>query len=254
MGERVRRNQNQFRRKLGGLEPGWVRRYRNRWQVTRLRMRNRRMTTEQVFTQIYRRGEWGDGEFNSGIGTSSRPAVDAYIETVTRLSESMGFRRGSFVDLGCGDFTVGSRLAELASSYVGVDVVAPLVERNERLFAGPGISFVHCDIVRDPLPPGDVCFLRQVLQHLSNDQILSVVTALQQYEFVVLSEHEPTGRFRPNLDKPHGGDTRLLMNSGVVVTEPPFSIAGSRVELVDEVQVDPEASDAGVIRTYLITR
>lgn len=236
------------------LEPEWVRQHRSNWKIARRQRQNRRMTTEDVFSRVYHRGEWGDGEYNSGIGTRSGPAVHEFLATVERLAAEYGFEDGSFVDLGCGDFVVGRDLARLSSSYVGVDIVAPLIGRNQREFGGANCRFVHLDIVRDELPIGDVCFVRQVLQHLSNEQISRVLASLAQYRFVVVSEHHPLGHFVANADKPHGGDTRVLMGSGVVLTEPPFNLPTQLVHLVGESSVDPDVPQAGVIRTYLITK
>jgi hypothetical protein len=71
--------------------------------------------------------------------------------------------------------------------------------------------------------------VRQVLQHLSNDQILKVLPKLKQsYKWLVLTEHLPLSeKFVPNVDKPPGPDIRLSLvegGSGVVVTSAPFDL------------------------------
>ena len=82
---------------------------------------------------------------------------------------------------GCRDFRVGARLARAGLSYVGVDVVPALIAQNQSQFGGKDVVFVVRDIIRDELPPGDLCVVRQVLQHLSNDQIRAVLPKLRQY-------------------------------------------------------------------------
>ena len=86
------------------------------------------------------------------------------------------------------------------------------------------MEFVCFDITRDELPPGDLCLIRQVLQHLSNAEILAVLERTRGYPFVIVTEHLPPvcGVSRANLDKPHGADTRLLEGSGVFLEEEPF--------------------------------
>jgi hypothetical protein len=234
-----------------------------RWLRGRLRARRERalarMTPEQIFTEIYSRNSWGGaaGEFSSGSGTRSEAIVGPYVATIARLAAARGFEGGRFVDLGCGDFRVGERLLPLCSSYVGVDVVRGLIEHNTARFASETTSFVSLDIVRDPLPSGDVCFIRQVLQHLSNAEISRILPKLQGYAYVFVTEHHPgPGRpVVPNVDKVHGADVRASFGSGVYLDEPPFSLPAGSLELVLEV---PGAglgvsADQGLIRTFLYT-
>ncbi len=227
-------------------------------QLVRLvtRLRNRRRTVEEVFTGIYRRNLWGGhGEFDSGRGTTDERVVSAYIEMVSRQSKSEGFRDRSFVDLGCGDFRVGSRLLPFCSSYVGVDIVRPLIAKLNETRGNGTTRFLHSNLIEDELPAGDVCFVRQVLQHLSNQQIATVLRKLVRYPWVFITEHYPSDnpRIRPNLDKVHGGDVRVYDNSGVYLTEPPFSLRSETLQQVLEVPGVGlgDCEDPGVIRTFL---
>ena len=59
--------------------------------------------------------------------------------------------------------------------YIAVDIVENLIERNKTLFKEDNLEF-HClDIVEDDLPKADCIILRQVLQHLSNAEIETIV-------------------------------------------------------------------------------
>jgi hypothetical protein len=53
--------------------------------------------------------------------------------------------------------------------YTGADIVATIVEANERKFGGPGSNrrFVRLDLTSDPLPQADVVLCRDCLVHLS---------------------------------------------------------------------------------------
>jgi SAM-dependent methyltransferase len=136
---------------------------------------------------------------------------------------------GSVVDLGCGDYRVGRQLRDLAIDYTGVDVVPMLVARNNDAFGSARVRFVCKDITRDPLPAGELCIVRQVLQHLSNAQIASVLARLAAFRFAVVAEHHPARLFRPNLDKNTGADTRIDFDSGVYLEHPPFSVPNARL-------------------------
>ena len=225
-----------------------------RWREQR---RNRGKAAEQVFTEIYENSKWGGarGEFCSGPGTVDEQVVAAYVAMVFEEALREQFQNLTFVDLGCGDFRVGSQLRPLSSRYIGADIVEPLVRHNQKTYGDTVTEFVHVNIVDDALPDGDVCFVRQVLQHLANSQVASVLEKLKKYRWVFITEHYPTdnSRIRPNLDKVHGGDVRIYKNSGVYLSEPPFSLPSQALRQVLQVPGvgSGERNDPGVIRTFL---
>jgi hypothetical protein len=150
------------------------------------------------------------------------------------------------LDLGCGDFSVGNRLADLAQHYYACDVVPDLVLRNRRLFARPNLSFHILDGVTGALPAGDVVIVKQVFQHLSNDQIAAIVRKLSQYATWIITEHVAAGEFLPNRNMQSSGYTRLEMKSGIVLTEEPFRVQPKASEILCEV---PE--EGGLVRTIV---
>ena len=221
------------------------------------RRRNRNRPIEEVFTDIYLGNRWGGakGQFCSGNGSTDDAIVSSYVSMVAEKSRSEGFRGRAFVDLGCGDFHVGRQLLPFCSQYAGADIVKPLIARNQEEFGSPSVRFVGLNIVEDALPEGDVCFVRQVFQHLSNRQILAVLPKLRAYRWVFITEHYPTesGAIRPNKDKVPGADIRLYDNSAVYLCEPPFDLPRQQVRMVLEVEGSDLGAgcDRGVIRTFL---
>jgi SAM-dependent methyltransferase len=234
----------------------------NRYRRLKRRLdqrKNRNRTAEEVFTEIYEKNRWGgaQGEFFSGDGTVDEQVVSAYIAMVAREASREKFIGLRFVDLGCGDFHIGRQVLPLCSAYVGVDVVEPLIRRNQEKYGNAATHFVHLDIVNDELPDGDVCFVRQVLQHLSNRQIASVLRKLRKYRRVFITEHYPADNeaIRPNMDIVQGRDVRAFENSGVYLLEPPFALPARALKEVLEVPGAGlgEGTDPGVIRTFLYT-
>lgn len=223
----------------------------------RERRQNLARSTEEIFTDIYAHNKWGGstGEFCSGLGTTDEAIVRPYVSMISDHAARGDFLATTFIDLGCGDFLVGRRLLPYCDRYIGVDIVKALIEQNRQLHADAKTSFLHLDLVRSALPDADVCFVRQVLQHLSNDQIHTILAKLKKYPRVFITEHYPSDNsaIRPNLDKPHGGDVRVHDNSGVYLTLPPFNLPADRVEQVLEVLGSDLGSgqDRGVIRTFL---
>jgi SAM-dependent methyltransferase len=135
------------------------------------------------------------------------------------------------VDLGCGDFWVGARLLEQLPSakYVGCDVVPELVEYNQRTFGSDRIQFRLIDMVREDIPAGTVCLVRQVFQHLSNQEIASTLPKLRKYPHIYVTEGYPILREgKVNPDKPTGEDVRFDWRSGrgqgVELDQPPYNL------------------------------
>jgi hypothetical protein len=226
-------------------------------QLAQMRRRIRARSAEDVFTEIYANNLWGGdkGTYCSGPGSRDSWIVGPYVECMGRELRQLGGAITA-VDLGCGDYAIGSQLAPSCDRYIGVDVVQDLVAHNNREFANDSISFRHLDIVEDELPDADVCFVRQVLQHLSNDQIGKLLPKLMKYSRCFVTEHHPPARLltQPNLNKPHGADTRLNLGSGVFLEAAPFSIDPHRLHLILEVpgSAGPGGLDPGVIRTFVL--
>lgn len=221
-------------------------------RLHRMRRRNASRSAAEVFSEIYARGRWGTGSggaFDSGTG-SRGVAADRYAEAISRVAARLGAR--SAVDIGCGDFRVADRFVNVFDSYVGVDVVADLIARNAAQKSRPGVEFRLLDATRADPPDADVCLIRQVLQHLSNDQIGAILRRCLKYAAVVVTEHwpAPAAATRPNVDKPHGPDTRLDTGSWVDLAAPPFHCR-NLTEIL-RVEVDRPLYAAGeTLRTVL---
>lgn len=212
---------------------------------------------EKVFTDIYENNVWGGvkGEFCSGDGSRDEQIIDAYVHVIAEKTKINNLQNTSFVDLGCGDFNVGRKLLPFCQKYMGVDVVKPLIDSNRKTYGSEKVKFEAINIVEEDLPEGDVCFVRQVLQHLANQEISVILKKLKKYKLVFITEHYPSDNpgIVPNVDKVHGSSVRVNNNSGVYITEPPFSLPVQDVQLVLEVPGTRLGKDdlPSIIRTFL---
>jgi 2-polyprenyl-3-methyl-5-hydroxy-6-metoxy-1,4-benzoquinol methylase len=221
--------------------------YRRNYILRRTHRRYANMNATEVFSEIYARKEWGEhtdsDKFNSGSG-SDAAHTSQYCELVNDFVDK--HRINTVVDLGCGDFRVGRQIARPGISYVGVDVVPDLVKHNQKTFGSNATRFQLGDLTAGESPDGDLCLVRQVLQHLSNEEIVMAIEKCEKYRYLIVTEHIPTGRkVKPNRDKPHGPDIRLYWNSGVFLDQPPFS---RRTTILLEAPVDKWSA----LRTSLI--
>ena len=110
------------------------------------------------------------------------------------------------------------------------------------------------DITTDELPLGDVCFVRMVLQHLSNESIKNFVNLVKnKYKYIIISEHYPSSKnFIANIDKPTGPDIRLYDNSAVVLTLPPFNLKVIKDTDICECYSNSIEGFEGVIKTKIL--
>jgi hypothetical protein len=221
--------------------------------------RNSRAPTQEVFTEIYTKQLWGtEGTMNFYSGPGSDPgAAQPYCDFVKSFMVAHGI--GSVVDLGCGDFRVGSMIAPSCTRYTGVDIVEPLIAENRRQHASSTVSFERLDITSDALPEGELCLLREVLQHVSNAQIREILNRISRYPYALITDVQPaeTSRYRPNGDKIHGASSRILHRSVLQLDKPPFNVAN--ITLVFETDALFFASYAPhgtsfKLRTFLIRR
>lgn len=184
-----------------------------------------------VFSNVYQNKLWGmaspehESPFYSGPGSSDPHIVNPYVEAVKRFFASLPTKK-SAVDLGCGDFRVGSRIVDSFASYTACDVVPELVHFNQQYWQHLPVEFQVVDLVKDEIPDGDVLIVRQVLQHLSNDDIKKFTQSIPRgFSYLLVTEHLPSDDgFLANKEKESGADIRLGGGSGVVLTQLPFNL------------------------------
>jgi len=179
--------------------------------------------TKAVMEQIYEKHLWGgiEMDFYSGEGSHDPILVQPYIDCVSNFLQSFD-EPITVCDLGCGDFNIGKQLVPYSKSYVAVDIVPALIERNNKVFYHDNLSFDCLDISKDELPKGDCALVRQVLQHLANDEVRLILQKLTKFQYVIITEHLPSGDFIPNKDKISGQGIRLKQNSGLDLLVAPF--------------------------------
>ncbi|AUC82722.1 methyltransferase domain-containing protein [Lacinutrix sp. Bg11-31] len=180
--------------------------------------------TKDAMEQVYKMNLWGSNEarFYSGLGSHHPDVVNPYIDVLTSFLTS--FKKPLTVcDLGCGDFNIGKQLVNHTKQYIAVDVVLDLIKHNKEQFKAESLEFQCLDIAIDNLPSGDCVLLRQVLQHVSNTEVQSLISKLKVYKYVIITEHLPQGTFIPNKDIISGQGIRLKKQSGLNLLEAPFN-------------------------------
>ncbi|HUH27700.1 class I SAM-dependent methyltransferase [Gelidibacter sp.] len=205
--------------------------------------------TKKAMEQVYAMKLWGTNhaDFYSGEGSHHPDIVGPYLKAVKTFLKS--FKTPLVVcDLGCGDFNIGKHLVAHTKKYHALDIVPALIAHHQEKYKADNLEF-HClDLAEDDLPSGDLAILRQVLQHLSNAEIQSILKKLTPFKYVLLTEHLPEGDFLPNRDIISGQGTRLKKGSGVNLLAAPFDF---KVKTAEQLTAVTLKEGRGVIVTTL---
>ena len=197
---------------------------------------------------ILRGGGGGTEKYYSGPGSHTEIYVAPYCELIkTFLTEHPDVKH--VVDFGCGDFNVASKFISDSIDYTGVDIVEEMIASHQKNFASEHVKFMCLDIVEDSLPDGDMCLIRQVLQHLSNDDITKVLAKLKKYRYALITEEVTAKAYISliNADITTSNYTRVNLLSGVYLDEAPFSIP---CEVILKIPYDEKGTSE--IVTYLV--
>jgi len=160
---------------------------------------------EKVFTNMYNNNVWGgdDGFFSGGGSTLEEGGP--FIEYVQNVLDTYDIK--SVVDVGCGDWVLANEIDWGNRIYLGVDVVPELIERNKQLYSSENIRFLHVDAAIEHLPKGDLLICKDVLQHLSFNDINHILEEMKKFKYVIFvndidmnmstNQNVATGGYRP---------------------------------------------------------
>ena len=208
-----------------------------------------------IFKKIYEEKIWTPENkkknfaYYSGYGSHHEGFSKPYVNKVSEFLNSFD-KKQNILELGCGDFFVSSKLVHLSNNFIACDVFKELIELNKKKFNNLKVDFRVLDMTKDDLPKADICIVRCVLQHLSNEMILKFIkNAENKFKFLLVTEHYPsTEKIIPNLNIITGPSIRLNHNSAVDLSEPPFNLKCCEKKDLCRVTVK---SISGYLRTQL---
>jgi hypothetical protein len=96
-------------------------------------------------------------------------------QSLPKILEGIGTQ--TLLDVGCGDFG-WMKEVQLPCRYIGVDIVPGLIVENAALYGSQMRAFERLDATCDRLPQGDTVLCREVLFHLSFQDIWRVIDNL----------------------------------------------------------------------------
>ena len=143
---------------------------------------------EKLFTDIYENKVWGDNsilEYNgsSGWGSNIDYNKNSYVPFLRRFITNNNIK--NVVDLGCGDFKCGKLIYDdLDITYTGYDAYNKVIEYNSKQHSPLKYLFIHLDFCnnKESIINGDLCILKDVIQHWSLNNINQFLDYLIQHK------------------------------------------------------------------------
>jgi SAM-dependent methyltransferase len=129
---------------------------------------------EETFTEIYEKNLWQSAESVSGLGSEMNYTKSIRKELPIVLKK---YNIESFLDIPCGDWNWMKTVDLCGASYIGADIVKPLIEKNKIKY--PNIDFRVLDLTKDELPKVDLVFVRDCLGHLTNENVHKAIANIR---------------------------------------------------------------------------
>lgn len=143
---------------------------------------------EEVFTNVYENKTWGNNfntEYNGGSGGGSTIEFNntTYVPFLKNCIIDNNVK--TVIDLGCGDFKCGKLIYDdLDILYTGYDTYKKIINYHPTEYTLPKYSFVHLDFFtyKEDIINGDLCILKDVIQHWSLDNIYLFLDYLVEHK------------------------------------------------------------------------
>lgn len=177
------------------------------------------MNNIDIFTNIYENNIWGNDSSIDNLykGTSGGGSeinnCRQYIDFVREFIIKNKINK--VIDLGCGDWQASYLIYEKLDNiyYYGYDAYEKLIISHENKY--PDYSFIHLDFVdqKEKIESGDLCILKDVLQHLSNisiDTLLNYLIKEKKFKYILITNDG--NQKSNNIDINNGEYRRLSAN------------------------------------------
>ena len=177
------------------------------------------MELTPIFDNIYLTKLW----MNSAGGTESGPGSDIKygLPFVQYLSAYISeFNIKSILDVGCGDLNLIKHvLQNIEVMYVGIDVSKVVIDRN--IINYPMYEFRCGTLSSVDILPNEyqLCIIKDVLQHISNDNISEILTYIYKFKHVIIVNDYKEG----NEDCENGGYRGLDLKSDPFNLKPSYA-------------------------------
>ena len=144
-----------------------------------------------------------------------------------------GLNCTSILDAPCGDYNWMKAVDLEGITYQGADIVPDLITQCQTNY--PGVSFQVLDITTDPLPKADFWLCRDVLFHLSNEDIAKIIDNFKNSDITYFgSSHFPQASINPD------AESDPLTYRFINLTKSPFNLPEPIKVIKDSIRGFPD--------------
>ena len=131
----------------------------------------------KVFNKISNKGLWFEKDSVSGPG-STLHETSAIRTHLPRILEQ--YQINSIIDAGCGDLTWLRQIDLSRVHYTGIDISETIIQHHIKNTQAERMRFLKADVCTSTLPAADLLIVRDVLVHLSNEDVQLFLANLQK--------------------------------------------------------------------------
>ena len=155
----------------------------------RLRMRNRKKSAKEIFSEYWHRNHWRNAESRSGDGSTL-----LYTENIRREIPLVVDRLhvSSILDAPCGDFNWFQHVKlRNGVSYIGGDIVEGMIGGLNKEYASASRQFLVVDVVSGKLPSVDLWICRDLIFHLPTKEIFRLIDNFigSEIDYLLITSH-----------------------------------------------------------------
>ena len=173
----------------------------------------------QIFNTIYKYNLWLCGSGTGSIEFNNKE----YVEFLQNFLDNNHIK--SVVDIGCGDWNISKNIDWKNVRYLGIDVVDSVIKNNIEYYSKNNVRFMCKDITDyKNLPNAEVYIIKDVLQHLSFENINKILNNISKKKFKYLIIVNDTTLLNLNLDINDGLYRPLDLQKSPFQLKSPFKI------------------------------
>jgi SAM-dependent methyltransferase len=123
----------------------------------------------------------------SGPGSDLQNA-QKYVDLLQQIIVDPKYKIKSVVDIGCGDWGLSKHIDWSNVQYTGIDIVPEIATNLQAQYGSHNVTFKQGNLMFDELPSADLLIVKDVLQHLPNQAVSSLIaTQLKKYKFAIIT-------------------------------------------------------------------
>lgn len=174
----------------------------------------------KIFTNIYKYNLWGFGSGTGSLKFNNEPYIE-YLNNFLKEKNDIH----SILDIGCGDWQLNKHIDFTNKEYLGIDIVENVIKKNKILYSKKNIKFLCKNILEFDLPKADLYIVKDVIQHLSDDNIKILLNKLKKnnrFKYLLII-NDVSNLNLNHFDIPDG------MYKPIDITKSPFNLMAKQV-------------------------